>query len=258
MRFVLSFVALWFSATAALANADIDRLVDAMGMPALVRAFSEEGIASSPELDEAFLNGQGGAVFAETVRKLYDPARLEAELRTGLYEVLDPDMARTALLFAESDLGQRIVTLEVQGRQAMLDADVQDMVKAAGDDAGAAVTDFLAARNLVERNTEAAVVSQVAFFDGLAETITQSFPPPDIEGQRAMIAADTERWLKGYYALVQSALNADEIETYTAFWATEVGTALDDAVFEVFGQSYEAISYGLGQAVGRLVPPNEL
>lgn len=258
MRLIGALTAIWLGATNALANPDIDRLVDAMGMPALVRAFSDEGIASAARLDEDFLNGQGGSVWAETVRKLYDPARLEAELRRGLYTALDPEVARTALVFFDSDLGARIVALEVQGREAMLDPDVLDMAKAAGADAGASVTDFIALRNLTERNAEAAISAQTAFFDGIAQTITSAFTPPDVEGQRPMIIADTESWLKGYYALVQSALSEDEIETYTAFWQTQVGTAVDDAVFAVFGQSYEGLSYGLGQAVGRLMPPNEL
>jgi hypothetical protein len=258
MRFVSALAGLWFCASGAMANPDIDRLVDAMGMPALVRAFAAEGEMSAARLDSEFLNGTGGAVWAETVRKLYDPVRLEEELRSGLVQELDPEVARTALLFLESDLGQRIVALELQGREAMLDSDVKEMAEAAGALAGPQVTDFIALRNLTERNTDAAIAAQTAFFEGMAATITSAFAPPDIEEQRPNIMQDTRIWLTGYYALVQSALSDSDIETYTDFWRTEVGATLDDTLFEVFGQSYIALSYGLGQAVGRLIPPSEL
>mmetsp|Transcript_23869 Transcript_23869/g.43247 ORF Transcript_23869/g.43247 Transcript_23869/m.43247 type:complete len:259 (-) Transcript_23869:3464-4240(-) len=258
MRVLAPLAALWISATSAWADPDIDRLIDVAAMPALLQVFATEGVAAGVELDTTFLNGQGGAVWAETVRKLYDPTRLEAELRSGLTEVLDPEVARIGLLFLDSDLGQRITMLEVQGREAMLDTDVRDMAIAAGAQARAAVTTLIDDRNLGVRNTDLAMDARAAFFDGMAETVPTPFDMPDIEAQRGAVRAATDAWLKGYYALVLSALTPEETRTYTDFWNTEIGGALDEAVSEVFGQSYVALSFGLGQAVGRLMLPDEL
>lgn len=258
MRILASVLGLWVSATAALSDPDTDQLVDAMGMPALIRAFSLDGQESGAALNAEFLNGQGGAVWAETVRKLYDPARLESELRIGLAEALDPQVARTALMFFDSDLGQRLITLEVQAREAMLDKDVADMAKAVGTQAPAQVREFIETRDLVERNTDAALSAQIAFFDGFAQATNSQPTTRDTEGLHSAIASETEIWLIGYYALMQSALREGDLETYTDFWRTQVGVAVDDAVFEVFSASYANLSFALGQAAGLLVPASEL
>lgn len=258
MRVLAPLFSLCIVAGGAMADPDVDRLIDAMGMPELIRAFSIEGEAAGKTMDAEFLSGQGGSVWAETVRKLYDPARLENALRIGVAEILDPDTARTALLFFESDVGQRITALEVQAREAMLDEDVETMAKAAGAQADARVRDFLALRDLVERNTDTGVAAQSAFFDGYTQAARSDLPAPDGEVLRESIHAEAENWLLGYYALVQSALSNADIETYSQFWQTEVGAAVDDAVFQAFGDSYTTLSFALGQAVGLLVPTGEL
>lgn len=258
MRLLAPFLSLWVFAGAAMADPDVDRLIDAMGMPDLIRAFSVEGEAAGKTMDAEFLNGQGGSVWAETVRKLYDPARLETALRIGVAETLDPETARTALLFFDSDVGKRITSLEVQARMAMLDEDVETMAKAAGAQSDARVRDFLDLRDLVERNTDTGVAAQSAFFDGYTQATRSDVPAPDGELLRRSIQAETETWLLGYYALVQSALSTEDIETYSDFWQTEVGAAVDEAVFRAFGDSYTTLSFALGQAVGLLSPTGDL
>lgn len=238
--------------------ADVDRLIDAMGVPELIVAFTAEGVEAGQSIDEAFLDGQGGDIWADTVRRLYDPQRMEAELRAAMAEDLDPDAAEQALLFFESDLGARIIDLEIQARQAFLDDTVEETAKAAPTAQADAVTEYLVARDLIERNTDVGVAAQAAFLDGLAEASGRLDDAPDMDRLRAQILADTESWLRGYNALVQSAMTEDEIAIYTAFWDTEVGKAVDDALFRAFGQSYTTLSYGLGQAAGRLLPQNEL
>ncbi|WP_299280790.1 DUF2059 domain-containing protein [uncultured Tateyamaria sp.] len=250
--------ALCLSASAALANPDVDRLIEAMGVPALIAAFSEDGIEAGGAINDTMLQGQGGTVWVETVRKLYDPARLLAELQDAMAATLDESTTAQALLFFESDIGTKIIDLEVQARQAMQNPDVEAAARAAGAEAGPVVTQFLDLRDLVTRNTDAAVMAQTAFFAGIAETSLNNTAPPDVEAQRPAIMEDTSAWLYGYYALIQSPMTEDEIETYAGFWATDVGQALDNALFDAFAQSYATLSYGLGQAAGALMPENEL
>lgn len=257
MRLIAACLTLVVSVHAALASEEADRLVDALGVPALIQAFTTEGEQAGQSIDDGFLDGQGGDVWAETVRRLYDPARMEAEIRATMTEVMDPDMAAQALLFFESDLGRKIIDLEVKARQAIIDPQVEAAAKAAPSAQGASVTDFLAARDLIDRNTDVAVEARTAFFDGLILASGRA-DGPDVEALRPGIAEETESWLRGYYAVIQSALSADDIAIYTAFWETDVGVAVDDALFAAFGQSYTTLSYALGQAAGRMMPQSEL
>ena len=258
MRALFGVLFVLFTATAAWPSAQTDRLVDALGLPALIVAFSAEGIEAGAALDAGLLNGQGGSVWAETVRRLYDPERLVQEVRAAFDAGLDPDVAAQALLFFESDLGQRLTELEVQARQAMLNPDLEEIAKSAPAASSDAISDFLTIRDLVARNTDTSLEAQIAFFAGMAEVTGRANETPDIEAQRDAVAANTESWLRGYYALAQSPLSADDVAIYTAFWDTEVGRALDDVLFEAFGTSYSTLSFGLGQTAGRLLPQNDL
>lgn len=254
-RIALAFA---FCVSASASWADVDRLIDAMGIPQLIAAFVTEGVDAGQSIDEAFLGGQGGDVWANTVQRLYDPQRMENELRTVMSEELDAAIAEQALLFFDSDLGARIIDLEVQARRAFLDETIEEAAKAAPSAQSEAVTDYLASRDLIERNTDVAVSAQAAFLDGLVEASGSTEDAPDMDQLRARIQVDTESWLRGYNALVQSAMTEDDIAIYTAFWETDVGAAVDDALFLAFGQSYTTLSYALGQAAGRLLPQNEL
>ncbi|GGX63660.1 hypothetical protein GCM10007385_36030 [Tateyamaria omphalii] len=256
MRSAALGLSLWLFAQAA--YADVNRLVDAMGIPELISAFVAEGVESGNSIDESFLNGQGGDVWADTVRRLYDPSRMEAELRTIMTEELDPDISEQALLFFESELGERIIALEVQARQAFLDETVENAAKASPAARGDNVTDYLVSRDLIERNTDVAVAAQAAFLEGMSESSGRNDDTPDMDQLRARTLVNTEGWLRGYNALAQSAMTDDDIAIYTAFWETDVGRAVDDALFLAFGQSYTTLSYALGQAAGRLLPQNEL
>lgn len=258
MRQLIAACLLAVTTLSAQADTEADRLVDAMGIPALIAAFSQDGLASARDLNAGFLNGQGGDVFAETVRRLYDPARLEPELRAGMIAAIDPNDARQALMFFASAQGQRIIALEVQARQAMVEDRLEEAAKAASAQADPEVVELLSMRDLVDRNTDVSIASQTAFFEGLATAAGQSDMAPDIEGQRGQMAEESRAWLTGYYMLVASALEENDLDTYIAFWETDVGRAVDDALYEAFEDSYVDLSFALGQLVGRLLPQNEL
>lgn len=255
---ILCAIAMLIAATVPLrAETQVDRLVNAMGIPDLIASFAEDGMASAAELDDTFLGGQGGDVFAETVRRLHDPARMEAELRAAMAAALDPRVAEQALVFFESEQGARIVALEVEARRAMVDDTVEEAAKAAADKADDAVLRLVSVRDLVEGNTDISMAAQAAFFDGLAFA-SGTADTPDIEARRGAIAEDTRRWVTGYYMLVASALPSGEMDIYVAFWETDVGQAVDKAMYAAFEASYVTLSYALGQAVGRLMPQNDL
>ena len=129
MRALFALPILLLTALPLRADTEAARLFDAMGIPGLVAAFAEDGIESANDLNDGFLNGQGGDVFAEAVRQLHDPARIEEELRAAMIATLSPDDARQALVFFESDQGHRIVELEVEARRAMVAAEVEAAAK---------------------------------------------------------------------------------------------------------------------------------
>lgn len=257
MRALVLAATIWGAAVAAQADTAADRLFEAMGLPGLIAAFVEDGRHAIPDLDAGFLGGQGGDVFRETAMRLYDAGRVEGELRAAFADLVDPQDARQALVFFDSAQGQNIVALEVQAREAMVEDALEEAAKAAADGADAEVLRLISVRDLVEVNTDIAVAARVAFFDGLLAS-APDVDTPDVAGQRGVIAEDTRAWVTGYYMLVASALPENDLDTYTAFWETDVGQRVDAALSEAFEQSYVSLSFGLGQVMGRLMPQNDL
>lgn len=257
MRRVLIAFALSVTALSARAETAVDQLFDAMGMPAMVSAFAEDGRRGAQDLDAQFLQGQGGDGFADTIDRLHDPERLVAALRSGVAETLSPDVARQALVFFDTDMGARIVRLEVEARRAMRDDTVEAAALAAAPRAGPDVRAMLEVRDLVARNTDISMAAQVAFWAGLsAAAPTQEVP--DIEARRDAIGARSRDWVTGYYMLVASALEEHDLTTYTAFWETDLGVTLDTALGDAFEAMYRDLSFATGQTVGRFLPENEL
>ncbi|WP_415920454.1 hypothetical protein [Tateyamaria sp. SN6-1] len=257
MRHALFAALLWCIAVPVQADGVANRLFDAMGLPGLISAFAEDGRQSMQAIDRNFLGGDGGDVFYETARRLYDPARMEAELRTSFAAQVDPADAEQALVFFDSAQGQDIVRLEVEARAAIVDESVEAAVRAQASNANDAVLRLLEVRDLVAVNTDIAVAARLAFFDGLLAA-APGMDVPDVDGQRAAIEDETRAWITGYYMLVGSALEANALDTYAAFWETDVGQGVDAALSTAFEESYVALSYGLGQVVGRLLPQNDL
>lgn len=242
---------------AAKADSDVDRLYDAMGLPALLAAFAADGAASAQSVNDGFLGGQGGDVFAETVRRLYDVDRLNPILREGLKEALDAAVAARALVFFETEMGARIIRIEVEARNAMSDEALEAAAMRAADIPDPDVVEMLDIRDLVARNTDITLDAQSGFFSGM-QSAAPGAPAPDIEGQRGQVTERTRAWITGYYMLVASALEEHDLSTYSAFWETDVGQALDEALFVAFEALYVDLSFALGQMVGRLMPQNEL
>lgn len=257
MRALVLAVLLNCAAVGAWAQDAVDQLFDASGMPALIAAFAEDSRLGARALDDSFLRGQGGDIFADTIDRLHDRDRLTETIRAGVRARLDPSVAAQALSFVDSEMGQRIARLEVEARQAMSSDEVEAAALAAAQRAGEDIVAMIELRNLSERNADISFNAQVAFWAGVAAT-APDFDVPDMDAQREGITTRSRDWVTGYYMLVASAFEEDDLATYTAFWDTEVGEAWDNAVSEALEEMYTELSFATGQAVGRLLPQNEL
>ncbi|MEL7164088.1 MAG: hypothetical protein AAGL96_01340 [Pseudomonadota bacterium] len=257
MRALILAVLLTLTAIGARAQDAVDQLFDAAGLPALIASFAEDSRLGARDLNDSFLQGQGGDVFFETIERLNNPERLTQAMRAGVRDRIDITTAARALTFVGSEMGQRIARLEVEARQAMSNEDVEAAALVAAERADDAVVSMIELRNLSERNADISFNAQVAFWAGIAAT-APDFDVPDMEAQRDRITSRSRQWVTGYYMLVASALEEDDLATYTAFWDTEVGETWDGAVSEALQEMYTELSFATGQAVGRLLPQNEL
>ncbi|WP_246039823.1 DUF2059 domain-containing protein [Sulfitobacter sabulilitoris] len=247
-------------AAPAWADARVTLLMERLHLAEIVDIMRDEGLDYAQSLDEDMLAGQGGAFWNAQVTRIYDRARMMEMVREGLRNGLSPQQVDRALLFFDSDLGRRIVTLEVAARAAMVDEAVEEAARGTylrlrneHDPRLDPIDRFVAANDLLDRNVTGAMTSNMQFYRGIAEggaiDMTEQEMLADVWEQEQAIRDDTEGWLYGYLLLAYEPLETGDIEEYVAFSQTATGRALNAALFAGFEAMYRDISYALGRAV---------
>ena len=253
------------------AAADVDRLVRALDMDGVVRVMAEEGLAYGTDLDRDMLNGRGGADWAAEVADIYDPARLAATVTPRFEAALAGHDVAAMTAFFDSDLGRRIVRLEISAREAFLDEAVEEAarlrleeMRAEADPRLDRIAAFIAAGDLIEANVAGGLNSSLAFWKGLRaggfldRQMTEDDVLTEIWGQEPEVRAETTDWLYSYLLLAYEPLEAGDLEAYIAFSRTPAGRALNRALFAGFDAMFTDVSFRLGLGVARELAGEEL
>lgn len=246
------------------AEASVDQLVEVLQLDALFQVLSEEGLAHGGTLKTDMFPSGGGAGWDAEVSRIYDVARLRGDFGAALEQALgaDPEALAEITAFFASDLGQRILALEIEARRAFLDTAAEEAAQVAADDAAAArdprvaqLRRMIEAADLLEMNVAGALSGNLAFMTGMAETGAYGAVPDDqilsdVWGQEDQIRADTQTWLYSYLGLAYHPLTEAELESYIAFWESPAGRRLNAALFAAFDTVFRDVSLELGKAAG--------
>jgi len=270
----LAAIGLYFSAlTASFAqsSAPIDTLFEALGFPEIIAVMREEGIVYGAAMEEDLFQRTGGLRWRAMVEAIYDLDRMTRIVRNRMDSELAAEDLKPMIDFFLSDLGRQIVSLEVSARTAML----QDGVEEAGNDAYRALKDsggarlgllddFVTASDLIESNVVGAMNSNYAFYTSLADggafpdMLTQDQILTDVWSEEDAIRDDTRLWVYSYLTLAYQPLSDAELQAYTAFFKTDAGRALNNAIFAAFDEMFVAISQALGQGAAQFLAGEEL
>jgi hypothetical protein len=245
--------------------ADVSAIAEALRLDELFLVLRDEGVDFGNQLETDMFPGGGGPRWREAVGAIYDPqalqtrfvAVLEAELAT------DPETLADILAFYRTDLGQRVVGLEIDAREAFLDTAQEEAARVAAEDRFAArdpkvklIDRFIAAGDMVEMNVAGALSANLAFMTGMSETGAYGPALPaedmmaDVWGQEDQIRADTTSWLQAYLGLAYAPLTEAELSSYTDFMESPAGKRLNAALFMAFDQTFRQVSHDLGRAAG--------
>lgn len=248
-----------------------DDVLDAMQVEALFEIMQEEAVASGLELGDAMMPGRDLSGWKRTLLRLNAPVRLVPDFRDRFAEALPDGQAAPILDYLTSDLGQRIVTLELSAREALNDPDIEGMVlehfshmQAEGDPRAEAVARFIAENDLVEANVLGGLNANAAFLTGLQEgsdgqgAMGAGDLMADVWAQEPEMRAATIDWLNAFVSLAYRPLTAAEMEAHIAFSETDAGQAMNAALFAAFDGVFNPLSYDTGAALARLLESEEL
>lgn len=250
---------------AAPVSAEVAALIAAMRLDDLFTVLRDEGLSYGDTLEADMFPGGGGPAWPEAVSRIYDipslRARFDAVLQAELGD--EPEVLAELMAFYGTELGARVVGLEIDARRAFIDDAAEDAARVAADKRRAdrdprhdQLERFIAAGDLLEMNVAGALSGNLAFLTGMNETGVYGQPMPqdqimaDVWGQEAQIRDDTESWLHAYLGLAYQPLTEAEMDSYIAFMESPAGKRLNAALFLAYDQVFRQVSLDLGRAAG--------
>lgn len=258
------------TAAAAQESGDIDRLAAALRLTETMDVMAQEGLDYGDDLAEGLLGG-APPDWAERVAAIYDPARMEAEMRAALSEALaGADIAPIAAFF-EAEPGRSFIALELSARTAMLDPEVD---AAAREAAAIALADsvpriailerFITANDLIESNVMGGLNGNYAFLTGLQAGgalpggMTEEQILSDVWAQEPEIRASTTEWVYAYLFMAYSPATDADLEAYIAFSESPAGRTINAALFAAYDAMFNRLSHALGLAAAEVMATQEL
>ncbi|MGY6410482.1 MAG: DUF2059 domain-containing protein [Alkalilacustris sp.] len=248
-------------------------LLELLRLDEILEAMRIEGLEHGEDIGDLLLAPGDRAVWTRQLERIYDLARMRAVMVDGVEASLPADDAvlEAAEAFFASELGRRVVELEVTARHAMLDEAVEEVAREAwqakaaeGGPRVAALRRFVELGDLVEQNVAGGLNSTFAFYMGLGDS-GAGFPGmgmadmlAEVRSQEGAIREEVDGWLHAYLAMAFGPLSDDELEVYTAFFAGPEGRALNAALFAGFNGMFETLSRDLGRAAGGMMQGEDL
>ncbi|SMX45003.1 DUF2059 domain-containing protein [Maliponia aquimaris] len=244
-------------------------LMRALKIDSMLQIMREEGLAYGGELAGDILPGGGTRSWTVQLDEIYDIDRMRGVVSQGMSGVLaeaDPD---PLVAFFTSELGARIIGLELSAREAMIDDAVEEaarqtyrQMKDKDDPRLAQIARFIEVNDLLEANVAGALNASFRFYSGLVDggglAMTESEILADVWAQEEETRDDTREWLNAFLLLAYEPLSDDELEAYIALSETVQGRVLNRALFSGFNAMYDEISYALGLAAARQMQQQEL
>jgi hypothetical protein len=269
MRGLISALCLSLWALPLWADARMSVLVDVLKLAEVANILVQEDQAYAQELNEDMLDGKGGAAWQLQVDAILNEARMVEQVRGALEARLEGKLLEDAIAFYASDLGTRIIQFENTGRLAFSDPDIEDAARDrylelqdGSDPRLMAIRRLVDGGDMIDLNITGTLSANYQFRRGMADggvlNMSDDEILADVAAQTDQVSEDTSIWLFSFMLLAYSPLSDAELESYIAFSATPAGQALNTALFDGFGASYEDISYGLGRAIALNMGAQEL
>lgn len=250
-------------------DAEMDRLIDLMRIEETVEIMRKEGLRYGAEIGAEMLPGVDPEDWRRTVERIYDPAKMEVVINQGFETALEDQPLGTLVSFFSSELGQTIISLEIEARGAFLDEEAElaamDAYEQARDDETRLyqeVETIIADSDLVEFNVMGAMNANLMFYRGLADggaiELGEEDMLADVWAQEPDIRAESEAWLGSFLLMAYRPLSIEELAAYAELYRTAEGRVLNVAIFNAYDRMYDEISYLLGRAVAEHMRSEEL
>lgn len=251
-----------------------DLLWQVMDLDRLAPILQSEAVAEGQEMAASLFPRGGTGLWLDQVRALHHPDRVRSLFLGGVSDAVPragPREIQAGLAFYRTGLGQRILTLEGNARDAMLDDKVETAARAAHAQAmrrshprAARIALLIDSADLIEPNVAGGLNASIAFARGFEAGGGFPMPMPDAQiiqdawAQEPQMRMDTEAWIGAYLFLAYASLSDSELDLYIRFAASEGGRALSRVMFAGFDATFARTSRDMGLAAAAEMRGREL
>ncbi|MDD7970231.1 hypothetical protein [Roseinatronobacter alkalisoli] len=251
-------------------------LSEAFLLPELFQIMAAEGRAAIGQDSAAPVSDAELDLWRAELDEIYDADRMHVDFVAALDAALEskPGIRADAIDFATTELGQRILRLEISARDALLQDEIDDVARLAllearsasqkgADNRLALVRARIRANDLVELNVSLGMNTSYAYYRGmLAENTAIGLNAEDmlnmVQALEPSIRNDVTDWIESYFLMAYQPLSDDELQAYIAYSASPEGDAFNRAMFQAFDAVFVGLSHRVGRALGRIMNSESL
>lgn len=236
-----------------------DEVTRMLRLDELIAVMSQEAVAQAGE-DLGTMEPEQQSAWQENIARINDPDRLRRLMGRELASALartDPALIRKALLFYSTDLGKRVVALELSARLAMIGPDGRDgAIEAAGQAAETGslrleqIDRLMIATEVVDANVAGSLNAIIASGRGFADASPLEIPVEDFTAeawaQEPEIRDNITQWVQAMLYLAYGPLDDSEVEDLITYVGSREAVALADVLGAAFDGIFARIAYETG------------
>ena len=250
-------------------SAQFGQLMQAIRLDDTVQTMREEGLLYGSNLITDMMEGGDTPGWRLRVGQIYNTEKMAAVLSERLDNELSEADLEPLVTFFASDLGGEIVSLELASREAFFDEaldmaarDKFEDLTGGNDPIVSQINEMIADSDLIEYNVMGILNSNLMLYRGMVDGGALDMGEEDILSevwtQEDSVREDSRSWIQAYYLTAYSPLSEADLAEYSRFWRTDAGREFNRALFAVFDQMYEDLSYLLGRAAAQHMQGEEL
>ena len=255
---------------ACFAKADaISDLYDALQMDRVNEIIRVEGIRDAQGTGEAYLSANSVERFVDQAKSVYQLDIMEKDFKRLMTENLSTSDANEILLFYRRPIGKIASELEVSARVAISETEIEEMAKTELKEAKALkntrldeIESVIKTLELVEQNLIGAYAAQFAFMYelsklGLLELSRQEMIDI-ITNDEEKLKGEILEWLMAFSHMAYAPMSDEEFSVYNDFSKSDLGIALNKALFSVYNEMAKDQSQSLANILGEFMRSEDL
>jgi len=255
---------------ACFAKADaISDLYDALQMDRVNEIIRVEGIRDAQGTGEAYLSANSVERFVDQAKSVYQLDIMEKDFKRLMTENLSTSDANEILLFYRRPIGKIASELEVSARVAISETEIEEMAKTKLKEAKALkntrldeIESVIKTLELVEQNLIGAYAAQFAFMYELSKLgvieLSRQEMIDIITNDEEKLKGEILEWLMAFSHMAYAPMSDEEFSVYNDFSKSDLGIALNRALFSVYNEMAKDQSQSLANILGEFMKSEDL